>query len=266
MFEVKDLKQEKKYLNEFQATCTDKQWKDIINYLHIILKSYLQSHNPNIAEHEDIIALLKKLNTQTDDEYIRMETLRSMTLHYWNMRLYELAFETSVQLCKSIENMPDTIYPNKETCYYDIAEKYYHFKEYDSAIVWYNKTFDVNSYKQNILNIYNGLGLCYCSLNNLGMSNFYFNKMLSFSSDSGVLISDIWYGIAKGNLGYNLYLEEKYDEAIPLLEFSLKTMIRHEDFAFASGTAIDLANIYLKKKSMQKAYSYGNMAMIMKKR
>jgi hypothetical protein len=48
---------------------------------------------------------------------------------------------------------------------------------------------------------------------------------------------EICTGIAEGNLGCNLLLRGEYDRAIPLLKSSLEIMTKHNDYAYASGTA-----------------------------
>ena len=67
---------------------------------------------------------------------------------------------------------------------------------------------------------------------------------------------DIWDGIAEGNIGYNMLLRSAYDEAIPLLKSSMAKMLRFDDYAYASGPAINLADIYLKKDNTSEAKQY----------
>ena len=269
-FDVKELNQEIERLNEFEAGCRNNEWKEIAKFLHIILDAKLLDKDFTKANYNinDIHVRYLDLYDQTKSEYVRWKTLRIIAHQCWyELQNFESTFEHLLHLCKSIENLPDSIFLDKLTCYVELADKYYYFKEYDKAMFWHNKvtkTIDrLHPYNQlTMAAAYNGLGLCYRHKENFEMSNLYFNKILTFISafDWETRIFELWEGIAKGNLGDNLYLEGKYDEAIPLLKFSLNSMSKHLDFAYASGTAITLSDIYLKKGIFDRAYYYGNLA------
>jgi AraC-like DNA-binding protein len=267
-YDVTRLRREIQYLNNFEANCRDQEWKEIAKWMYIVLDATILSRDSNAVDYDYdcIFTRLLKLYNQTDNEYVRLNVLRSLTRIAWDgLHNYESAFEYSLNLCKSLEDVPDTCFPYKTVCYLELAERFYYFREYDDAIVWFNKiiaTAGINYiYNQKVaLSVYNGLGLSYRNKGDLEKSNEYFNKILTFESDLEEWLLDLWSGVAKGNLGYNLFLEEKYDEAIPLLEFSLHKTVQYNDFAYASGPAINLADIYLEKGKYDKAYHYGNTA------
>jgi len=267
LFDMKRVKQEVKLLNDFEAICEDKEWKGVVELLHILFDDAILYRDSNAIEcnNADIHSRLLKIYNQSDDEYLRLRALRAITQKYWGASNYEFAFENSLLLCKLIENIPDSCFPDKLSCYIEIANKYYYFKEYNEAIVWHNKVANAienihPSNQKNVLSAYNGLGLCYRHKDDLATSDFYFKQILTYKSEIDEWLQDIWQGIAKGNLGYNLYLKEKYDEAIPLFEFGMSKTVQYDDFGYASGTAINLANTYLKKGIFNKAYYYGNLA------
>ena len=58
---------------------------------------------------------------------------------------------------------------------------------------------------------------------------------------------ELWRGIAKGNLGTNCHLRGDYQQAIPLLKYSIEKAVEYNDFNFsyAIGKAILLSEIFL---------------------
>ena len=271
-FDVEKLNREIKQLNEFNVDCKNDEWKDIAKLLHIILDAKFltkDSIKVNFNIHDIHVRFLRLYN-ETESEYVRWKTLQLIAhLCWYELQNFESAFEHSLHLCKSIENLSDSCFLDKLTCYVKLADRYYYFKEYDKAIFWHNKvaniTDNLHPYNQkDIVAAYNGLGVCYRQKGDLEMSDIYFNKIITFistsSSNWNSRLSTLWEGIAQGNLGDNLYLKGKYDEAIPLLNLSLNNMVKEYDFAYASGTAITLADIYLKKGIFDRAYYYGNLA------
>jgi hypothetical protein len=65
-----------------------------------------------------------------------------------------------------------------------------------------------------------------------------------------------WEGIAKGNLGANLYYRGKYEQAIPLLEFDYKKAEQVNDYGLAAGAMTILADIYLKNNKLPISKKY----------
>ncbi len=268
VYDVRKLQSEVKQLDEFRSACKDKEWQEIIKWLQIALDAIILSKDSNAinCDYNDIYDRLEELHTRTGNTYTRLKALRLIASICWDgLYNYESGFEYSIQLCKTVEDMPDSCFPDKAISYLELAERYYYFKEYDEAIACFDKVIGAIEtpyvYNQkNILSAYNGLGLSYRNKYDIQMSNVYFNKILAFESDLDASLQDLWHGIARGNLGYNLYLTGKYDEAIPLLEFSLKKTSQYHDFAYASGPAINLADIYLKKGMLDKAHDYGVIA------
>jgi AraC-like DNA-binding protein len=147
-----------------------------------------------------------------------------------------------------------------------IADAHYFFKDYPKAVSYYTKILEEeNSNNQTtIQHALNGLGLCYRNgYRNYETSNYYFRSMMNvnYPNDVKELYPEVFNGIAEGNLGHNLLFCEEYEQAIPLLTRSFETLSKHRDYAYASGPAINLADIYLKKGNLQEAKKYTDIAI-----
>ena len=112
-----------------------------------------------------------------------------------------------------------------------------------------------------ILHAYNGLGLCYAICDDFERSDSCFNTILQgrFLPEEEYAHEE-WVGIAEGNLGSNKVHCGEYAQAIPLLQRSVEIMLRHNDYAFASGRAVDLVNAFLRTGDLEQAGYYMDLA------
>lgn len=179
------------------------------------------------------------------------------------LKNYEQAFEYYMQLDKTMQNLSEKDYPLILQYTLEIGAFFFYFKDYRNAIVYFGKVPEkpVGEIKAlyGIRSVYNNLGLSYLyGYNDLDRADHYFNLILKDIADNKTHIEndEIWEGIAKGNLGRNLLLRGKYDEALPLLLFSLDRMIKYIDYSYAAGKAIDVATIYLDTKRINDAKKY----------
>ena len=108
------------------------------------------------------------------------------------------------------------------------------------------------------------MGLCYLhAFNDLDRSDSCFRAIMQvdYLLPEEARFRDLWNGIAEGNLGYNMLRREAYDEAIPLLKSSMENVLKFDDYAFASGPALNLADIYMKMNKLSEAKRYLDLAM-----
>jgi len=188
--------------------------------------------------------------------------------YYWNyLKKYELAFELYTIQEKRLKEVSSDDVPRKSDYFLHIANAHLEFKDYSQAIFYFNivleekDNFHTSYSKQHARN---GLGLSYrYGYNDLDRSDSYFLLMIqpeNMPQPEDEYYRDVWTGIAEGNLGYNLFLRKEYDKAIPLLKNSLEKMLKHGDYGFSIGTAINLANIYLQKGNISGSKHYINLA------
>jgi len=198
---------------------------------------------------------------------IELKVRRRIIHHYRHIiKNYELAFEHLNLQAERLEKISLEDFPEKLAYMLDHADTRYRIRDYPEAIYLYGKMLEEkdNFHTPNARqHARNGLGLSYRNgYNDLDRSDSCFRLILlpeNLNQKDGSL-SNIWSGIAEGNLGYNMLLRDEYDKAIPLLKSSLEKTIEDRDYAFSTGNAVNLANIYLKKGDLAEAKRYLDLA------
>jgi tetratricopeptide (TPR) repeat protein len=166
---------------------------------------------------------------------------------------YEKSFEFLLRSNKILEKMNPEEFPNIAEHLNFIGRCYFYFKDYRNAIMYYEKSSKLEKTKFNanaVLDAQNTLGLCYQKLGKISLSSQLFSKIIS---DTSPYKNETWKKIASGNLGYNYYLEENYEKAIPLLKNDIQNAMQIGESRLAAGSAIPLADIYVKQNKLNEA-------------
>jgi YesN/AraC family two-component response regulator len=200
--------------------------------------------------------------------YFELMTRQKIIYYYWNyLKKYELAFEQYDIQEKLLQHISSDDIPEKAAYYKEIADAHYHFKDYAKAFSYYNIVLNEKNNEQTKYakqHARNGLGLIYSNdLKDYDRSDSCYRSIIEATSQ--FLDDDyqytVWQGIAEGNLGHNMMMREKYEEAVPLFKNSIEKTLKHHDYAYASGTAINLANSYLKQNNMVEAKQQIDLAI-----
>ena len=210
----------------------------------------------------ELLEKAKKANLLELELHFRFLIIR----YYWSyVQNYELAFEHCVVQGEQLQKISTEECPEKTIYYMQIADNYYAFKDYATAISYYHKVLEE---EDNLRNRHakqharNGLGLIYYAYNDLDRSDSCYrslmNDMLLYEKND--IHIENWKGIAEGNMGYNMLVRGEYDKAIPLLKNSLEIMVKVGEIGYASGPAIYLADIYVKKGNLRQAKFYIDLA------
>jgi tetratricopeptide (TPR) repeat protein len=141
-----------------------------------------------------------------------------------------------------------------------IANCYYHFGEYQEAINYLKEAVQLPSYWNDIIflpGIYNTLALCYQQLKQYDSAAIWYNKSYD---EAVVYDHKFYMALAKGNLGYTYYLQEQYDKALPLLEADYKASMEAGETRSATNAALSIASIYIKKGQPEEAARYMNLS------
>ena len=232
-----------------------------VKYQQLYRESRKESYNVDDAFND--LKYIEEKALKSGCTYIYLRALRGiMNLYSRHFKNYEMAFETANTLDKALKDIPAAKFPDKLLIYLDIADLYYFFKDYESANRFYLKLLaeEKVAYKLFVLqSAYNSLGLiARTHYEDLDKSDKYFYKVLEIDPSfySKAHMYDLWQGIAGGNIGKNHFLRKEFDKAIPLLELGMKKTINVDDYDYASGMTIYLADIYLKKNDLGKTKKY----------
>ena len=128
-----------------------------------------------------------------------------------------------------------------------IADIYYRLGDWGSAIHYLsilNNQPEAFSIILPKYHVQNSMALAYRSLNQFDSSNAYFKEAYQSARQ---LNDTFWMALSNGNLGYNYYLEGRYEQALPLLETDYKESWKSGETASAVNAGLTLAEIYLKK-------------------
>ena len=185
----------------------------------------------------------------------------------WTIRNYELAFKQGALLVERLMEISSDDIPEKANYFTRIANAYYHFKDYRQAMVYFNRILEE---KENAVNqgahltALNSLGLCYRYVDrDYERSDSCYHAILQtvFIDYFEIIRSEIWYGIAEGNIGRNMLLRNEYDRAVPWLDSSLEKVVKNKDYAFAAGVAVSLSDVYLNQGDLRQAKHYLDSAI-----
>jgi tetratricopeptide (TPR) repeat protein len=205
---------------------------------------------------DDLKALIER-SAKAHAPFVKIRAIRVLANFYWVYeKNYELAFEQYLLLEKEVDQVSATAYPEKPRDLVKIGESYYYFQDYDKAIQYFKKALAVpeNEFNTMVLNsARNTMGLCYQKLNDFQLSSDYFNEVIHTRFKKP---QKEWVRIAKGNLGYNFYLQGKFDQATSLLIIDFTGAEQIGDYGPAAGAAMPLADIYLRREDLSKAWYY----------
>jgi hypothetical protein len=155
-----------------------------------------------------------------------------------------------------IEEYPHTLF------YADaLAGCYYYFGEYREAIKYLKKAMLLpsGSTALNFHSIYNTLALCYQQLGQYDSAAIWYHK--SYDAAATVKDS-FSMALANGNLGFTYYLQQQYDKALPLLEADYTASIRAGETGSATNAAMTLSAIYINKGLLALAEKYMDLSRL----
>ena len=201
---------------------------------------------------EDLLLMVEK-GEKAKVSHIKIRAANVLATHYWQVKNYEKSFEWLLYSSKTLETTTSENFPNMAEHLNFIGRCYYYFQDYENAIVYYKKSSEIiktNFNAKAVLEAQTTLGLCYQKLSQLSLAKKHFTKVIN---DTSTYKDPIWQSIASGNLGYNYYLEESYSKAIPLFEKDIQNALQIGELGLAAGSAIPLADIYLKNGRLDSA-------------
>lgn len=179
--------------------------------------------------------------------------------HYWGLAQYEQGFRWYFRLDHMMQEMDVEKFPDKANYLEEIGRAYYRFGDYEKALPYFQQVaalpvrkFYLNRWRHSL----NTMGLTYRELARWDESDACFNRLLEQAAGE----SELWVGIASGNLGQNLYLRRNYEKAVPLLKTDIRIAEKYEDWGLAAGSAIPMADVLTQYGRLEEAKAYIDMA------
>ncbi|MDO5607117.1 MAG: tetratricopeptide repeat protein [Capnocytophaga sp.] len=207
-----------------------------------------------VALFQDVI----KRSKREKNEVLATRVLFDISEYYWiDVQNYELAFENYIQTGKNMAELSLDTFPESVYIYGMIAERFYRFKDYENAIYYASKTLPIAVDKNNWWfkwNATNTLGVCYQQTEKYDMSDLFLKR----AADESLPYSKegTHYAISMGNIGENRYLQNRYEEALPLLELDWDNALRIRDSRLIVNSGSLIADILVSRSELEKAKSY----------
>ncbi len=202
-------------------------------------------------------------------------------LYYWYANHYEQSFYWFLRLDDLLKPLSLDVMPDMGNMYMEIGNAYYHFRDYQPAITYFQKVTrlpildsDIYSWRH----AWNTMGLSYRKIGNLDSSDYCFRIILEQAEKDSknwgdfplvdertgnatvTGLSEQWDGIASGNLGHNFYLRGEYEEAVKLYKYDIEVAEKYDVKGLVIGAATSLADIYISEGKLSLAKSNIDLA------
>ncbi len=226
----------------------------------LLLLNYIIHNNKNDKEQciSNINQLLKIAGSERNK--ILLARIHAVAADfYWEIN-YETSFQHMLAEYDIIKDMSVEEYPGKQKSLYQMGNSYWFFRDYFNTMRYMSETAGTDIFGENLyytLQSTNTIGLCHQQLGNLDSADYYFQRANSIAVTVG---NDAWDGITSGNIGFDLYLRQQYDSALPLLQKDLELSEKRADYGCASGSLIIIAEINLAKGNITLAEEQSKQA------
>lgn len=184
--------------------------------------------------------------------FVEADVLQTLGFYYWNYpngHMQSLAFEKYLTAWNIYTNFPQSLFPQKRKYIAMLGTTYYAYEDYDNALKYLYLALATkpmpNDDQLNSINT--TLGLCYRKMWKYDSSDKYFQKVYSGNNAE-------WKNIAGGNIGINYFYENRFDEAIPLLENDISVSIAtNNNIRNAANSLYVLSMIYYARGEFDKS-------------
>jgi DNA-binding CsgD family transcriptional regulator len=141
--------------------------------------------------------------------------------YFYRIKNYELAFEHFLRMYEMVKNVSKRDFSDKTNCLKELAYAYYYFDDYPKTIELTKATvrseLEVGE-SAHLCRNYNLIGVCFRKLKQTDSSDYYFRQ----SFQTAIKRRDtLWMGINYGELGYNAFTKQQFEQAKPLLSKAL---------------------------------------------
>ncbi len=181
---------------------------------------------------------------------VQARAFRTIAYHYFiSLGNYERAFDVYLKLEKLLKLYDDKVITNYADYCAEIANAYFKFKNYKTAIE-VGKLALANA--SNKWYMFNSIGLSYIELHDLELAMKYLKQAVLEAERHKM--ANIYRTIALGNIGYIHYLKGEFNQAKRLFKLDLTEALKQNDLGLAAGAAIPLSDILIDERKYAEAY------------
>jgi class 3 adenylate cyclase len=233
--DFRGLEQELDRIESLARKKGDDPLRHLVRLVHYRL---LWSREAFTQEHaRTVTALAKTLNG-----YLKADALQLLADHHWASKEYTAALEHYLNAYDLYSRYDVKEFPPKPDYLYECGGKYYYFGDYATAKKYFQEALQsVTDLKSNITKI-NTLALCYDFLGQLDSAAYYYDMAMKVAIEND---DDVWIGILSGNIADIHYKRKDYDQAVRLLEESVRLNLENHVLQNAVYSLSLLGDIHL---------------------
>jgi tetratricopeptide (TPR) repeat protein/DNA-binding CsgD family transcriptional regulator len=204
-----------------------------------------ENHVPGAEAGIPLIKKAVQLASQENDDQLLSEVYSAYAEHCTRIAWLEDYLFYSTKALELQQRLGAEYFPNISTRWFDMCKALYDTKEYRVSLQYGLKALSVKTKDVFTLDL---VGACYKKLGLYDSSLHYYKKLADLlKTDVGATadpFKEKWLIIANGDIGENLALQKKYDQALPmLLEYAVK-----------SGQVVDSFNVALANNALANLY------------
>jgi DNA-binding CsgD family transcriptional regulator len=203
------------------------------------------NHVPGAEAGIPLITKAVQLAIQENDDQLLSEVYSAYAEHCTRIAWVEDYLFYSIKAFELQQRLGTEHFPHISTRWFDMCKALYVTKEYRLSLQYGLKALSVKNKDVYTLDL---VGACYKKLGLYDSSLFYYRKLADMlQPDAGGTadpFNEKWLIIANGDIGENLALQKKYDQALPMLR----------EYALKSGQVVDSFNVALANNALANLY------------
>jgi len=210
-------------------------------------------HTPDNNVTEKNLQQLLYEATKDSLHYLEAAILQAMGDFYSNNNQRQsAAIEHYISAYVIYKNFTPEEFPPKQEFIYKLGGIFYRYEDYDNAIKYLQDALRTRQTTNNNIfcSIFNTIGLSYRQMKQYDSAILYFQKSYE---NAIKLHNRAWEGISQGNIGITYFHQKKYAEAIPLLQKDIETSLATNNIKNGVGSMGILATIYNDEQQYGKA-------------
>jgi tetratricopeptide (TPR) repeat protein len=161
------------------------------------------------------------------DRILKAHALTIAANNAWLLGNYSRSFEHSLNAYSIYSDKSEQEFPLKYQALFQVANRFYYFQDYQTAKSYLLQALGTrNTLREpSETDVLNTLGLCYRNLKMYDSAVYYFREAepVVVAQQKTARI-----GIIRGNLGITYYLQNKYNEAVPMLQEDIRLSLEND--------------------------------------
>jgi DNA-binding CsgD family transcriptional regulator len=200
------------------------------------------------ASTDSIIAVAKK----TGNNYVLAGAYTQKAYIGSDTKQYTAMFDGYLNMVAIVKDLTETEYRNRNYSLYSAAYSFYRFNDYTNAIS-IAKEVQQSPVEYNTITLtYDLIAASFLKLDEFDSARLWFNKTFVYTT-APYTENPAWQGILNGNIGYSWYLQKEYNKAIPYLEKGIALTTATKIWDNATNFNCILADINLQQGNTAKA-------------